>query len=1334
MPLSPTHVVPAGSPEAKKHDAELLRASIERFVDGVMGGKYALAELLNESFSMDMLELLFKRMTSRLRSILFAREKTLELIRVALDPTLSHHTRAMATSFIVVGGAGNSLVVCADGDHRCSAFWDTTFDMLQREADGLYTESSLKKKRAERRASVAELEEIIRVEVSDIETNGARSLQESAAAESDGAADPTGPAGDSDHDSDDESDARRRRRTSSSSPSSSSARSSIATECSSSSSAGDKANGGPVGSTCDTVVLLPAISERAAFGIFSADSANFASQILRYFAVRVQKGGCLLHFLADHPGYVDLLLANIGHDDVRTLLLHVVYSDHTEAAIEALFATEMLHKMIQKQVTFAPPRSVFERDCVENTFLLLREVIHAPYLTARGVAISAKKIPLDKVTGQDEYVSICGATREMANSSLRKYTSRKVRRIVHLFLQNHQKALEQLFVQTIKELTFWSVPVSPRQQRRGSVASQKSLTLLSQGHPRPTCIAMLTHLFELTETVDFTDEAVVRPGGGGAGGAGGAGSSSLTTAVGIDCLNFLCSTHLMRTGKLYMKKKLKNELQACQVSVNCMMGLRVTSLREEQNSRAGAAHPGFTPNQGAQTVFTLDEIDAVKNSDWRQFGFTVTVKKKKAAADPKHTGIAGMGLYNELLKAGHHADEHVEYETSVEYFAAASEEDKQQWIAMLEDVISGDLNELEIFCSDDWRSNVREYRRLRECLITCMERKGHELMIYLKQVVVLGSRKASGYHLCQVVKCLSAALMNESKRLDRMFVGSQVLAILLSCYDKYPMWNLLLGEITKMVVFCLGDFKSKRSRKCPIIERLLLDDGPDARLLPLLTRAFVPDSIDSADNSDSAGVAAAAAAAARFAGTDALSNLKMLVESLRMCYKNPKTPSQERVRSLLKASPAWQRVLSATEEVVAKNPSLCITAIPTPPASTTHGGGPRTGLTVAAPSPPAFQEAIINQISRPSYSSAHGFGSSFLLGDGCAFGYLFKERHGGRDWQKALVVYEYVSYKLWYFYPSEVDESHRIKWKWIVPLAVRTRYTHGHDESHSSVGHHGLYVTAYDHHQQGSVSSLSLSSSSSDAGPSSSTREMHFSVTKLEDRDLWKDVLSAAAATIRQLCADYSSLAVTLKKKPDKKTVNHCQDPSCGAPFKLFRRPHSCKRCGKWMCAKCTEQRLAIPEVGLLAPVRHCRACFKAAGGLQADVEPANLFRLPTGATAGGSGSGAGAVNGAAGVPVVHGVSSDMRAKLSNAELYELAHGMLSPRSLLLMNRRMNRLDSVDSPKNAFPVDELDAPKKLKLFLSDEEGGGGDDDDDVSPFPSPVSRRSLLHPKEDTRG
>lgn len=1309
--------------EEKRKAAETVRANIELFVDGLMGDKFSLAQLLNESFSQDMLDLLFKRMTSRLRAILFARQKTLEFIRIALDAAHPTHTRAMATQFIVVGGAANSLVTCADGEpHKCTEFWTTIFGILHNEADGVSSKCGTTERRKERLASVAELEQLIQVEVKVFEKDGAETLKHS---EAELAKDvPTGeavPKPDPRSNSSDENDADTEpatpvsQRSSAviaeddkgrdSSPNGSSPSSPVHANgsnggngsdaprlslpdkddgnSSSSSSGSDKENNIPPPLTTE-------VSESAMFGIFSHDTASFASQILRYFAIRGQKGACILHYLADHPESVDMLLSNIGHDDVRTLLLHLIYSDHSEESIRALFETHMMQKLILKQVTFSPPRNAFERDCVENTFFLLREIVHAPYLTARGVAISAKTIPLDKVTGQDEYVSICGASREMANSALRKYTSRKVRRLIHLFMQQHQRALELLFMQMIKELTFWSTPIATKKERRPSIASLESLTLLSQGHPRPTCIAMLTHLFELTETVEFTESM------------GQAGGGAVTTTVGIDCLNFMCSTHLVRKGKLLVRKKLKNELQQSLVSLNCMMGLRMTSIREDQNSTA-SSH-GFTQNQGTQTIITLDEMDSVQSSDWHQFGFSITVKKKvlDRSKSPPHHGIQ--------TSIGHaHTDGDVgvggSEVKSVEYFAASSEEDKKAWIQLLQAVIDGDLNELEIFCSDDWRSNVREYRRLRECLITCMERKGHELMVFLKQVILTNTRKVSGYHLWSIVKCLYAVVANESKRMDRMFVSAHVINTLLLCYEKYPMWNLLLGEITKILVFCFGDFKGKRSRSCPIIGRLLLSEGPDARLLPLLTKVFVDRDIENGGTREYDS----------FAGTDALSNLKLLMESIKMCYKDPKTRSQERIRSVLLKDAAWQRVLKASEEMVARDPRRCITSVPTPPSSTpshSPGATPSNTSSNAAPSQPTFQEDIINQISRPSYSSAHGYGSSFLQGDGCAFGYLFKERRNGQEWQKALVVYEYESYKLWYFYPSEVDETHTIQWKWIIPLSIRSRYTHGQDETHTSVGHHGLYVTAYDHQQ-------------SDVDSKSPAKEMHFSVTKLEDRDLWKDVLTSAAEKIQKLCQDYSNKAAKMKK-PDKKTVTHCQNPTCNMPFKLFRRPHSCKRCGKWMCAKCTQQRLSIPEVGLLHPVRHCLECFEAQGGAQADIQPLHLFRPIDRVSEPGNGA-HGRSRGSSGFAIDAFMSREaVEGHLTNAELFELAHGLLSPRTL---SRRSQRLDSVDSPTHGL-VDEID-----EAAAADAKGFRHDSDDDIlSPFPSPLARRSLVHMREDIRG
>ncbi|CAH0522380.1 unnamed protein product [Peronospora belbahrii] len=1308
--LSPTNNEVSFHQERKKI-AEQTRSNIEKFVDGLMSEQYTLAQLLNKSFTLEMLELLFKRMTNRLRGILFSREKTLELIRLALDVSYPSHTRALAAQFIVLGDAVNAIATCEpDEPHQCAEFWDSIFDTLQREADGVSSKCGTPLRRKERLASVAEMEEIIQVAVQVFEKDGAQTLQQSFADHKE------------EHNVTDEAvvDAKQRRKSSSFGTETdvAKARTIVSplqspaneqTQLLAVEKSGDKvvmrdsaeisgvteneedSDSDEPDDTGIPAPLTTEVNETAMYGIFSHDSANFASQILRYFAIRGQKGACILHFLADHPATVDMLLANVGHDDICTLLLHLIYAEHSEAAITSLFETHMMQKLIQKQVTFSPPRNAFERDGIENTFLLLREIVHAPYLTGRGVAISAKTIPVDNVTGQDEYVSICGASRETANSVLRKYTSRKVRRLIHLFMQEHQAALELLFVQMIKELTFWSTPLTS--ERHGNAASPDPLMLLSQGHPRPTCITMLMHLFELTETVEFTD---TRNTGG-----------SSAASVGIDCLNFLCSTHLMRQGNLLVRKILKNELQQCHVSLNCMMGLRMTLVREDQSGSLSSLDKAFAPKLGNQVVITLDEMENVQSSNWHKFGFSLTVKKKvvdtsKSSAASHHAvGPSTNAIVdNHQRRNGSTMTEM----KSVEYFAASSEEEKQAWITLLQAVIDGDLNELEIFCSDDWRSNVREYRRLRECLITCMERKGHELMVFLKQVITTNTRRASGFHLWSVVKCLNSVLSNESKRLDRMFVGAHVITTLITCYDKYPMWNLLLGEITKMLVFCIGDFKSKRSCRCPIIGRILQTEGPDAKLAPLLCKVYLNEDTVDSNGKQKHNI---------MAGTDAFSNLKLIMEALKMCYNDPKTRSQERIQCDMKINPVWRKLVHASEELAKKDPFSCILTVGLPPTLSSADDTNSTALPfgAAVPTHPTFQEDIINQISRPSYSTAHGFGSSFLEGDGCVLGYLFKERQGGREWNKALVVYEYVSHKLWYFYPSEVDETHVIKWKWIVPLSVRSRYTHGQDETHTSVGHHGLYITAYDHQQ-------------SDGDSNVSAKEMHFSVTKLEDRDLWKDLLSNAADTIQKMSRDYSVLSQKLKK-PDKKTVTHCQDPTCNTLFKLFRRPHSCKRCGKWMCAKCTSQRMSIPEVGLLHPVRHCRACFEAHGGAHAEVEPFNLFHLAS--------RNSSSANGAGGKVTAAGIQN---GTLSNAELYELAHGTVSPRTLMQINRRLARLSSMESPTavtngGGFHVDEIDAPGNLgaENFAS-----FADEEDDFSLFSPSLSRRSLLNPREDIRG
>nr|CCA25955.1 conserved hypothetical protein [Albugo laibachii Nc14] len=1322
--------------------SDLTRVHVERFVDALMTNSHPLRELLNESFSMEMLELLLKRMTAKLRMNLFARERIAELISISLDENVQQHTRTLATSFLILGNAANSLRMCEPGDHNCRAIWATAFEKLRKEAkkvsvlhdERMDTETSGMKRKSrdkddtqaekvEMQDLMTEMEELVQAEVNVIREDGERSRKMSfledcfieLATLKHGEVDGEG----------EEKDLLRNRTRSDQSNSSN--ESEFDHE--------DVDHGDEQNKSVE--MIIPHVDR----GILSPLTANLASQILHYFAVRGEKGGCILHYLAydstndgdQGTSDTDLLLGNIGHDDIRTFLLHLCYSDHTDASMEALFVTQLFEKLLQTLVSFTPPRSLFGRDTIENSFLLLREMLHAPYLTPRGVAISAKTIPIDRITGQEEYVSISGASRDAANSAMRKYTSRKVRRIVHLCMANQESTLSSLFDQMIKELAFWSTPIAdmdPRYHSHGvkqmdgrSHEGKRSLSLLSQGLPRPACATILMHLFELTETVEFAEAAqqtnAVKQAPTGTKGSRNTSALSVALASGIDCANFMCATHLVHEGRLVQKKKLLNKVQPCLVQVNCMLGVRVTSVRargestdayngfppdERDATSPKAIGDGFVHNQkGFQSLLPLEDIESVESSDWHPFGFIV---KLKSQADHENKASWSEKLH------GSHENKQSQMDGIVEYFAAASEKEQKEWMGRLEAVISGDLNELEVFCTDDWRNSVREYRRLRECLITGMERHGHELIVFLKQVILMEARQASGYHLWSIVKFLNAVVSNESRRLDRMFVSTDLLGVLLKCFEKYPMWNLLLGEITKMLVFFIGDFKGKRSRKCPVIDRLLDTESPKASLLPLLERAFNVHGTSSSS----------------LDGTDAMSNIKLVVQALKICYTEPKTRSQLRIQTIMGNQERWQSLFNTLETKSAKDPTLSIMCIPiavipdtctrstsatsesktSALSSSVADAAAKAAADVAAvvPTQPVFQESIIHQITRPSYSSAYGFGSSFIKGDGCVFGYLFQERSGNRGWQKALVVYEYTSYKLWYFYPGDVEESHRITWKWIIPLSVRARYTHGQTVNNSSIGHHGLYITAYGHDANIATWTSGRSSSPSAKSPHS-TRELHFSATKLEDRDQWKHVLSKAVDSIQTLSENFSTLACKLKKT-HKSTVSHCED--CKISFKLFRRPHGCHRCGKWLCGKCSSLRKAIPEGGIMTAVRHCKTCFEAAGGAIADIAPVQLFRRSSTDSGAPTFDSQELLRKEGKKKIRSGMSKssyDLHAEKldpdqelrsnenylissrSNLDLFVMAHGIESRDTVEAIRTRMTRQDSIDSPTSAYPMNQV---------------------------------------------
>lgn len=48
----------------------------------------------------------------------------------------------------------------------------------------------------------------------------------------------------------------------------------------------------------------------------------------------------------------------------------------------------------------------------------------------------------------------------------------------------------------------------------------------------------------------------------------------------------------------------------------------------------------------------------------------------------------------------------------------------------------------------------------------------------------------------------------------------------------------------------------------------------------------------------------------------------------------------------------------------------------------------------------------------------------------------------------------------------------------------------------------------------------------------------------------------------------------------------------CARPFTVTRRQHHCRRCGKAVCARHSENRAKIPDMGYYTAVRVCDFCF----------------------------------------------------------------------------------------------------------------------------------------------
>ncbi|ETW02866.1 hypothetical protein, variant [Aphanomyces invadans] len=759
--------------------------------------------------------------------------------------------------------------------------------------------------------------------------------------------------------------------------------------------------------------MVDAVSAKAKFYLPNDDDdpvgrmcVAFAT-IIRHVVMNWNKGACVLYHLSQHPAHVRFMLDHVEYDDMRDAIVRLIYCDHSYATMELVKGAKIISLLLQRLTSL--PWSA-DKDNVES---VLCSLIFAPYISPRGDLIFVKSIPKDKLTGEPDYVQLCGTSRDMAYTPMRLFTSRKIRHLVHMVMEQHH--VPSIAQGMLDEFSHYGLTTAR----------------VSFG-----CTRHFTSLCELVTTVEFSE----RTGKG---------------HIGIECQYMHCQTHVMVQGKLVV-----NGQPNVPVVLNCMLGLSIE-----------------LPDAAPQIV-ALEIITSVE------------------ARSSMEVVVHCKGRDDVVL-------------------TTASRADKEMWITHFENALKGNVDELDIFCSDDWKSNIEEYQGLRLAVVETMEQRAVELSLHVKAMA--GAAAWPLLHLCDLVQAIVGM---QSKRMDTMLVACGLVDWLLDAYTTvHTSW--ILTRVSQIVVFYLSDPNCKRSRTCPVVAHVM-EHGPNK--LQRGPSGFT----------------------------------QCIFETIDQCLHVPHSNSSLRVGQLASESKAWMDIL---HDVVPRAEPLHPSAIPSILKS------------AAFSRPPAFQKDILDLLAQPSFAS-YDIGSSFLVGNGCVFGYVYKQE--GHYWKRALVVFEQSSYKLWSFIPSQQKQYAAINWQWMVPTSVVPHFCQGEDELHTSIGHHGFDVM-------------------SDAQHNNVT--WNFCTTALHERDEWLQVLETAAATIAAIAQH------TMTKPPSKGSSRECV--GCQVTFHVFRRPHPCLRCGRPMCSKCTKNYMKpIPEMAIHTPVCHCQECFESTGGAMSEMFP----------------------------------------------------------------------------------------------------------------------------------
>lgn len=488
--------------------------------------------------------------------------------------------------------------------------------------------------------------------------------------------------------------------------------------------------------------------------------ANQVGKLLEHFLVHGLRGSCLLQYLVEHKSVVQELLNCLEHRSIESFFVRLLYSDHSPLGIERLSKIGIMQHLIDifGQSDYVTPRSGSEMDKTENEARLILEIVHAPYMSTRGVAIYDEE---SIRSSSGDYESLNGMSGPSTKIQARKFSSRKINFLVRLMLEQ-EGYVHRLGRYALDQVAFWMKDTE-----------NNTLLKCNYGVPRAYGVQVLTQMVALVETTEFTEQT-------------GRGQFR------VECFSHKCPTHCVRRGSLYQSHKIGDGLRKkVFVELNCLLGIRIeedmSNDSQQRRSRVSSSshlemeNPANVHPEGAIVRFTeyirIEDIHSVKLSDWCEYGFKI------------------------ILVDG-----------NMEYFAATSERKRDEWILKISDINFGNVSAVEMICSENWKEQSRAFKQLREAM--------NLTIVDISETLISLLASANVVHKVDILACIYGAVRMVSPTIDKAFAKCGLMGALMRLFTLHPNAGTMHLAITKIIQFVMNDPYENRPFDCPLVKSL----------------------------------------------------------------------------------------------------------------------------------------------------------------------------------------------------------------------------------------------------------------------------------------------------------------------------------------------------------------------------------------------------------------------------------------------------------------------------------------------------------------------------------